>query len=364
MTAADLAREALSAYALPTDLELRLLKQRENSVFALHHDGVDYVLRLHRQGYHSDEELDQELEFVRALRTRGVRVPRFLPTTSGDRFTVVGRAHPAGAHQVDLQRFIVNAGNFGDELSAFHGTADLDPEDFGRLGELIAEVHDATVASGFTVEDSRPRWDVEGLVGENALWGDPLRAAEAAPGCDETTRRTLAEAIALIRRTLDDYGHRPHRFGPIHADLTPENVLRTTDGLILIDFDDFAAGWHLFDLATALYFYTRHPRAEDFRRALFAGYQRHRMLEAADFTAFPALLVARGLTYLGWAAERRGEPAAEFHLGEVLPHLLDLARSLLASTTGPAAALPGPAVAQHDSPDPATANPDSTGAHE
>ncbi len=349
-TAAELAREALSAYALPPDLELRLLKQRENSVFALHHDGVDCVLRLHRQGYHSDEELHQELEFVRALQTRGVRVPRFRTTTSGEHFTVVGRNHPAGPHQVDLQHFIVNDGSFGDEHSAFHGSAELDPEDFGHLGELIAEVHNATVASQFTVEATRSRWDVEGLVGETALWGDPLRAVSAAPGCDEVMRQTLTEAIALIRRTLEDYGQKPHRFGPIHADLTPENVLRTSHGLVLIDFDDFAAGWHLFDLATALYFYTRHPRAKDCHQALFAGYQKHRRLEAADFAAFPALLVARGLTYLGWAVDRRGEPAAEFHLGEVLPHLVDLARTLISSD----AQKRGSSVA----------DPDSTGAHE
>ncbi len=395
---AKLAHEALAAYGLPDDCELHLLKHRENSVFAFEHDGVDYVLRLHRQGYHSDAELHQELEFVRALETRGVRVPRFLPTVSGDHFTVVGRAHPAGLHQVDLQHFIVNDGNFGDEHSAFHGSAEVDPEDFGRLGELIAEVHNATVASGFSVEDGRPRWDAEGLVGGTALWGDPLLAVSTAPGCAETTRQTLAEATVLIRRTLDDYGQKPHRFGPIHADLTPENVLRTAEGLVLIDFDDFAAGWHLFDLATALYFYTRHPRAKDFHQALFAGYQKHRRLEAADFAAFPALLVARGLTYLGWAADRRGEPAAEFHLGEVLPHLLDLARTLLASSAASPDPSPDTTTASPDfspdtttaspdfspdtttaspdfspdtttaspdfSPDPATANPDSTGARE
>lgn len=330
--ATELAREALPAYGLPADTVLRLLKQRENSVFALTHAGTDFVLRVHRQGYHTDAELGRELTFVRTLEHLGLAVPRFRPTTDGANFVHVGAGHPAGTHQVDLQTFIPNSGNFGDEHEAFCGTASTTPDDFEHLGELLARVHNATVESGFAVDAAHPRWDADGLVGDDALWGDPLRAAELHEPARADDLATLTRAIELIRRTLADYGQKPHRFGPIHADLTPENVLRTDDGLVLIDFDDFAAGWHLFDLATALFFYTGHPRIKGFHQALFAGYQRHRRLEAGDFAAFPALLIARGLTYFGWAADRRGEPTAEFLIGEVLPHLVGLARTFLAGS--------------------------------
>ncbi|KAB1946789.1 phosphotransferase enzyme family protein [Brevibacterium linens] len=327
--AEDLAREALPAFELPADTSLTLLKHRENSVFALNHLGDHYVLRVHRQGYHTDEELDRELEFVRSLERLGVPVPRFIPVTKTQNFVHVGHAHPAGVHQVDLQAYIANDGNFGDEHSAFHGTANHTPDDFHHLGELIAQVHQATIDSGFAVNDSHPRWNGEGLVGEDALWGAPLRVAELHSADNADALSTLASAIEVIRTSLDEYGHSPHRYGPIHADLTPENVLRTEAGLVLIDFDDFASGWHLFDLATALYFFLRHPRGKEYQEALLTGYQQHRRLEPADFAVFPALLVARGLTYLGWAADRRGEPAAEFHVHEVLPHLVELASSLI-----------------------------------
>ncbi|MCM1011558.1 MULTISPECIES: phosphotransferase [unclassified Brevibacterium] len=328
--AAELAAEALAAFGLPESTALRLLKHRENSVFGLEHAGTSYVLRVHRQGYHSDAELARELEFVGSLAGRGVPVPRFVPVSDAQSFVHVGHDHRLGVHQVDLQLHIANDGNFGDEQTAFDGTATHEPEDFDRLGELIGDVHDATMTSGFAVDDDRPRWDADGLVGEAALWGAPLRVRELHAPENSAALATLTEAIADIRTVLADYGVGPQRFGPIHADLTPENVLRTTSGLVLIDFDDFAAGWHLFDLATALYFFTRHPRAAEYQAALFAGYQRRRPLDAADFAAFPALLVARGLTYLGWAADRRGEPAAEFHIHTVLPHLVDLAAAFVA----------------------------------
>lgn len=330
--AEELVRTVLPEFGIPPDIELKLLKRRENSVFALRYDGSDYVVRVHRQGYHSDEELGREIGFVRALAGRGVRVPQFIPA-SGDRsFVRVGGDHPSGEYQIDLQHFIPNLGNFGDEQSAFDGTAALAPEDFSELGELIAQAHLATVDSGFSVGESHPSWDAEGLVGSEALWGFPLRIVELKDTERSADRRTLESAISVIRSRLDAYGHRADRYGPIHADLTPENVLRTEDGLVLIDFDDFAAGWHLFDLATALYFFTRHPRRDEYQEALFSGYQRHRSLDADDFAVFPAILVARGLTYLGWAADRRGEPAAEFHVHDVLPHLIGLASALVESS--------------------------------
>ncbi|WP_449280913.1 phosphotransferase enzyme family protein [Leucobacter sp.] len=323
--ATELAREALAEFGLAPDTALTLLKQRENFVFSLSHGGSDYVLRVHRRGYHSDEELGCELDFVRALHGERVAVPHFVTTTDGRGFCVVGTAHPAGAHQVDLQHLIPNHGNFGDERTGVAGTAAIDPADFAELGRLSAQVHEATERSGYTMAVPRDDWDLDGLVGPEPAWGDPLRIAELV-GED---RAAVVAAIARIREALGAYGAPAHRFGPIHADLTPENVLRTPGGLVLIDFDDFAAGWHLFDLATALYFYTPHPRYAEYRAALFGGYESVRPLDAADREVFPAILLARGLTYLGWSADRRGEPTAEWHATTVLPHVVRLSRELV-----------------------------------
>ncbi len=327
--ATELAREALAAYGLDPAAELALLKQRENFVFSLGAGGVDYVLRVHRQGYHSDAELGCELDFVRALHAEGVAVPAFVLTLEGRGFCVVGADRPAGAHQVDLQHLLPNRGGFGDERTGVDGSAALDPAEFAALGRLAAQVHDATERSGYAMAVPRDDWDLDGLIGDETTgavpaWGDPLRIRELA-GSD---REAVVAAIARIRDALTVYGAPAHRFGPIHADLTPENVLRTPNGLVLIDFDDFAAGWHLFDLATALYFYTPHPRYAEYREALFAGYEAVRPLDAADHEAFPAILLARGLTYLGWAADRRGEPTAEWHATTVLPNIVRLAREL------------------------------------
>lgn len=321
----DLAAQALAHFGLTPDGPLRLLKQRENSVYACESGGRSYVVRVHRRGYHTDAELACELDFVAALAAQGVAVPHFLRTLDGQGFCVVGS--DAQAHQVDVQELIPNLGNFGDERTAVSGEAHLNPSDFSALGTLIAQVHEATERSQYTMAVPRDDWDLAGLVGPHYAWGDPLRIAElSAEDLD-----TLRAAIEQIRATLIAYGEPPHRFGPIHSDLTPENVLRTDDGLVLIDFDDFAAGWHLFDLATAIHAFTPHPRRAEYEAALFAGYQSIRPLDPIDFEVFPAILLARSLTYFGWAADRRGEDTAEWLVRAVLPHTLNMARAFLTS---------------------------------
>ena len=347
-----LALEALAGFGLAPEGGLRLLKRRENHVYAFTAGGEEFVVRVHRRGYHSDAELACELDFVRALHAHGVAVPDFLTTTEGRGFRLAGAGDPGGPHQVDVQRLIPNRGGFGDERTAVAGTAALPADDFRALGRLIAEVHDATERSGYAMAVPRDDWDLDGLVGAEPAWGDPLRLRELA-GED---RAAVSAAIDRIRAVLGAYGAPAHRFGPIHADLTPENVLRTDAGLVLIDFDDFAAGWHLFDLATAIYFFTPHPEHRAYRAALFAGYEEVRPLDAADHDAFPAMLLARGLTYLGWAADRRGEPTAEWHATTVLPHVVRLARELLAD--------PAPDQDQDPDPDPrpTAAAPDRNGA--
>ena len=155
----------------------------------------------------------------------------------------------------------------------------------------------------------RQDWDHGGLSGPNWAWGDPLRLAELT-GSD---LETVKSAIERMREMLTSYGAHPTRYGPIHADLTPENVLRTHSGLVVIDFDDSAQGWHLFDIATALNFFRPHPRYEEYRVAMFDA------------------VFARALTYLAWAADRRGDDTAEFVVQEFLPCVVDLAHDLLAA---------------------------------
>ncbi|MFJ9588014.1 phosphotransferase enzyme family protein [Streptomyces acidicola] len=318
-----LARRAIVAYGLDVGARLELVKVRENIVYRVTDSSGSYALRLHRRGYRSESEILSEVEYVRALRERGFVVPEMLPTPGGHLTLPLADDHGSG-FVVDLQRWVDATEPLGGIEEAFDGTSPLSPETFFRLGALAAGLHNATEAIGRPKGFDRQAWDAQGLVGEAAVWGDPLSLSSL--GAHE--RRVLTSAVARLRTLLEELGTASRNYGVVHADFTPENVLSDGVHLTLIDFDDFGEGWHLFDLATMLFWYQPHPRYADFRKAAVEGYRQARDLDDAQLELLPAFLCARGLTYLGWAASRPGNDTSEFIAAEVLPLVVRLADGL------------------------------------
>src|SRR5579864_52029 len=111
-------------------------------------------------------------------------------------------------------------------------------------------------------------------------------------------------------RDLDEFGTAADRYSLIHADLVPENILVDGTHLQVIDFDDAGFGWHMFELATSLYFIRRESVYPEARDALIEGYRHVRPLPQTQLACLPMFLAARGSTYLGWVHTRRNEPAA------------------------------------------------------
>src|SRR5699024_2277817 len=75
-----------------------------------------------------------------------------------------------------------------------------------------------------------------------------------------------------------------------------------------------------------LFWYHRHPKAEQYKKALLEGYQKHFAISDEAYDALDALVLARGLTYLGWAADRPGDETTLFLEAEVLPVVVKLCR--------------------------------------
>jgi len=327
-------RGALELYGFEETSGIELIKYRENYVFRLTREtGDSYAVRLHRAGYRTDAEVRTELAYLQVLGERGLSVPEAVSTLDGEPVCSV-QAEDGTVFQLDVQRWIDAAQQLGDVDEAVAGTSSLEPEMFRRLGILLAELHNLTAAIGRVPGFVRRAWDSDGLVGDAALWGDPL----AMDGLGRDDAALLRSAMTRLKRELDTLETSADGYGVIHADLTPENVLVQDGRLIMIDFDDFGEGWHLFDLATVLFFYQPHPRYESYRRALFEGYGSVRALPEYYPASWEAMLLARGLTYLGWAAERTGDAAAVFIAEQVVPMVLEQARRYTSATISPAGA--------------------------
>jgi len=319
-----LVRAALPAYGIdPDKAVLEMVKHRENFVYKLARAGEpDLVLRLHRPGLRTDAQIGAEMNFLAAAAERGIAVPKALRAADGSLFISAidgfGRCC-----QIDLQEWITGSAQMGSIDEGLFGTSTLEPAAFRQLGTELASLHDMAEELDPRDWDSRGAWDAAGLTGSAPLWGDPL----ALSGMDHAQRSLLRGALDAAGAELADFGTAGDRYGPIHADLTPENVLVADGVLRVIDFDDFGPGYFLFDLVTALFWYQPHPRYGEFHDALLAGYRSVRELDRAHLLLWPALRLARGASYLGWAAERDGQPDSEFITENLLPLVLRLAEN-------------------------------------
>ena len=296
---AELARIALSRWPGEYD-NLRLVKYRENAVFSAHRDdGERVAVRVHRHAYHSDGALRSELLWMQSLARDGIEVPPILPSRDGDIFEIVSASGVPEPRQVDVLGWLP-----GTPVGTSEEGLNLDEAGAERLffdaGVLAAMMHDRVAMMEFGEGFERHAWDADGLIGTDPFWGrfmelELLTASE---------RALLAEARAQAELDLAAFGQGPHNYGLIHADFVPENLLVEDGRLKLIDFDDSGFGWHMFDLATALYFNLDHSAYAAMERALFDGYRTVRELPNDHEATLPLFLFLRSTTYLGWVQTR------------------------------------------------------------
>jgi Ser/Thr protein kinase RdoA (MazF antagonist) len=302
------------------------IKVRENAVYAVHlRNGGKVILRVHRCGYHSDAALHSERTWMQALADHGIDVPRHVLSNKGNSFETLRIEGFEGERQVDVFHWIQGQqlGTVEQGVAVSGGSVSDIYRDVGRLA---ARIHNHSSVWTAPASFKRHAWDAEGLAGENPLWGR-FWELDALSG---PQRELFVRLKQTLWRDLNEFGTSAERYGLIHADLVPENILVDGSNLQVIDFDDAGFGWHLFELATSLYFIRRDAVYAQARDALIEGYRQVRSLPDSHLARLPMFLAARGSTYLGWVHTRRGEPAAR----EMTPALIDLATAAAADYFG------------------------------
>ena len=300
------------------DATLHLIKYRENAVFRVEQDGMRMALRLHRHGYHSDDGVRSELQWMRALEDAGIAVPVVIPAESGELFVKHAAPDLPGEIQIDLFEWI-DGEQFGSIEEGITDEASI-AETYTTIGELAARVHNQAVSWRLPAEFMRHAWDADGLAGEQPVWGRFWELESASP----SQRKLMIRGRDRVQRELSNLAKSPGTYSMIHADILMENLLIDGDRVRLIDFDDAGFGWHLFEIATSLYFILHEPFFDRARDALIEGYRRHRQLPDEYLELLPLFFLARGFTYVGWVHTRRETETAK----ELTPLLLESACTL------------------------------------
>ena len=318
------ARAALAQFGL-AGTEPRPIGKSENVVFrAEDPDGTPWALRLHRPGYHALAELESERQLTSHLSAQGLIVPTGRRALDGNWYTEVATPDPDGSRIAGLTLW-----HPGQTLETLIGE-DRGPETwdwFERTGALLAELHNATASWTPPATFTRHRLDTGGLVGEAPFWG---RFWDV-PCLTADERQTLATARHLVAARLADLS------APmilIHADAHAGNVLVSGEKLGLIDFDDCAWGWPMFDVAVALRSAWGEPHFAGLRDRFLTGYASRRALPQDVLAQLDLFLLMRTLMLISWCADRPEIVGAE---SEWKPGLIDQVRATLALQMGSSA---------------------------
>ncbi len=312
----SMAQAALPHWGIK-DARLTLIKYRENAVYdVIDQQGQRYALRIHRSGYHSDLALNSELKWLIALHASGLSVTRVVPTKNGD-LMVLGRIEGVPeARQIDLFAW-VDGQQLGSIEAGLGNNQNNTQSIYDVIGQKAACLHNQAVAWTLPVPFERHAWDADGLVGDEPLWGRFWELGLLT----EAQKNLISDARIIVRDALQALPMTAPDFGLIHADLVPENLLVEGGEVHLIDFDDCGFGWHMFELATALYFLRDDASYELAKDSLIAGYQKQRALSEQQLGQLELFLTARGFTYLGWIISRQETQTAK----EFAPALIRLA---------------------------------------
>jgi len=294
--------------SFPIDGDVTLVSLAENVTFKVtDRAGSAYVLRLHRPGYHTLDELVSERAWIRALAESGIDVPGAVSARDGRDYVRV--TIPATGEQRYAGMLRWTEGRLLSHVLAETSDDKVVEDYFRQLGALTAAMHNQASAwqppPGFT----RHALDSDGLMGDAPHWGPfwehrSLTAAE---------RRLLLDVRGRMNDTLARLSRDPAAYSLIHADMHPGNILVDGDRLTVIDFDDAGFGWHQYDIAVVLTYWQSKPNAAAIERAFLDGYRATRPVPDAALAAIPMFRLVRWMASIGWFHQRPElEPSAVF----------------------------------------------------
>jgi Ser/Thr protein kinase RdoA (MazF antagonist) len=313
-------RTILPRWGLPGTAHVSLLTISENATYVVD-DGRNarrLVLRVHRPNYHTEAEILSELSWIGALRESGVvETPRPVPAEDGTLLCSFADG--------DTRRYVVAFEHMSGK--------EPDPSDdlvkwYGRLGEINARLHGHVRAWQRPPGFARKIWTFDTIIGKDNYWGD----WRAGLGLTQEGRTLLERTATRLEEETRAYGRGPDRFGLIHCDLRPANLLVDGNRLGVIDFDDCGLSWFPYDFAAAVSFLETEPYLDDLMAAWVEGYRKVSPLSKKDEAALPMFVMLRRMQLTAWVASHAETPTAQ-SMGEPYTQgTLDLAEVFLSES--------------------------------
>lgn len=177
------------------------------------------------------------------------------------------------------------------------GPDDLSEDDFEQLGRLLGRMHNVLAPLGLA---ARPVLSAK-TYGEGALaviLSRTTLSAGVGARYEGAVRRLIAVATEAMQAAMAL---------PIHADFHRGNVLRNSQGWLVLDFDDMARGPAVQDFWLVLPGRPRDVPTE--LEGLIRGYEQFREFDRGELRLIEVLRGLRYVRYAAWIAQRWEDPA-------------------------------------------------------
>lgn len=355
----SVARRALPLWGYPDDATLKLLNLTENATYRVEAAGLPtIIMRVHRLDYAAKESIQVELEWLEALaRSTDLRLAAPIRARNGEYVQTIatpglhedrnvvcfsfveGRAPRDSQDDTEsMSGLMANLGRVSDSLTAplvrlaasiydkiakgGHGPSqmtDADRELYRAIGKVAGTLraHATQWAPAEPNIGKRIRWDWTATFGDGwnnyygvHYWdmGSPLSRHDI---------EAIDAAAELMAKRLRALGTGPGRFGLIHSDLRPGNLLVTerpvtiaggahagerADDLFhrmgVLDFDDCGMGWYMTDIAGIVGFQEYRGDLDELVRCIVEGYRERWDLSPVEEAEIPTFVLMRriGLT--------------------------------------------------------------------
>ena len=215
------------AFGIGASASCELLSRHLDATYLVSDIGERHIARLFNARWWSQEEVAGEVEVLRHLKARGIRVAAPIERKDGGWVTAVQA--PEGERQLLVYEYL-------------EGEGLVPSRDAGKLGELVGRMHRALEDCVLT--QRRRELTLRGLV-------EGTFDAIASQLSEENEHRRYLDALRVrVSARAEELGLASFREGLCHGDLNWSNGVRQADGQIaLYDFEICGLGILAYDLA-------------------------------------------------------------------------------------------------------------------
>lgn len=311
----EVARTAAKRYPFERS-EAKLLAFSENATYLIYDPQTGEslcVLRVGRPGYHTLEEYQSEIDWLRQINDyTPLKVANPLAASDGSYIQMV---EADGAVYYCMATEFLSGATLENDNSP-----EAAPAHFRTLGETTAYLHRQTEIWNGTKDIKRAHWDYENMIGEEGLWGN----WRDYPELTSEQEAKIAQCCAIIKRRLERYGKNDQNYGVIHADLRDTNIIVEGGQIKVIDFDDFGFGWHLHDLAGALTFIEEREDVPDLVNAWLDGYRKVLPFTDTDFSEIDTFILQRRIQMLAWMGSHQDSTPVQGYMDGYMDGTMEL----------------------------------------